>query len=292
MRFHWGWIEPVLSVPYVPTLGPVRPHDPLPDLFEAVVANAGTGVFLPYDKDRRWSDTKTEHVLADAIEHGPELTLVPTYLERGAGTVKVHVYGARPDSLSAGAVLARNLAATLGAGRARIVWFSGPDQPEAHAHGVGARVQLKDFARGPGAEPAAPVGEYKQLTAPAQDDFASFADQMAADGFTFLHQRMRAGTVGPVLTVLHEGRVAGAIGPMETMNDPSGTLRLLPQYFGVRPEYRGHGYGRSLWRAAMQWGHQHGAAYQLLQTEVGGASDRLCAAEGLTSLGFVNQRDG
>lgn len=47
----------------------------------------------------------------------------------------------------------------------------------------------------------------------------------------------------------------------------------------------------ALWRAAMRWGHQHSAAYQLLQTEVGGASDRLCAAEGLTSLGFVNQKD-
>ncbi|GGJ60660.1 GNAT family N-acetyltransferase [Streptomyces brasiliensis] len=73
------------------------------------------------------------------------------------------------------------------------------------------------------------------------------------------------------------------------MTDASGAARLLPQYFGVLPRYRGHDYGRTLWRAAMHWGHQHGAAYQLLRTEVGGASDRLCAAEGLTSLGFVNQ---
>lgn len=57
------------------------------------------------------------------------------------------------------------------------------------------------------------------------------------------------------------------------------------------PQFRCCGYGRALWRAAMRWGHQHGAAYQLLQTEVGGASDRLCEAEELTSLGFVNQRD-
>jgi GNAT superfamily N-acetyltransferase len=102
---------------------------------------------------------------------------------------------------------------------------------------------------------------------------------------------MRAGTVGPVLTVLHAGRAAGAIGPMETMTDPSGAVRLLPQYFGVLPQYRGCGYGRALWRAAMRWGHQHSAAYQLLQTEVGGASGRLCAAEGLASLGFVKQTD-
>src|SRR6266516_4481436 len=43
----------------------------------------------------------------------------------------------------------------------------------------------------------------------------------------------------------------------------------------------------ALWRAAMRWGQQHQAAYQLLQTEVGGASDRLCQSEGLTDLGLV-----
>ncbi|MFF2385644.1 GNAT family N-acetyltransferase [Streptomyces sp. NPDC058108] len=62
---------------------------------------------------------------------------------------------------------------------------------------------------------------------------------------------MRAGKTGPVLTVLHEGQVAGAIGPMETMPDAAGTVRLLPQYFGVLPQHRGRGYGRALWRAAM-----------------------------------------
>jgi hypothetical protein len=34
-------------------------------------------------------------------------------------------------------------------------------------------------------------------------------------------------------------------------------------------------------------GRRRGADYQLLQTEIGGASDRLCQGEGLISLGFV-----
>ncbi|MFD0208977.1 GNAT family N-acetyltransferase [Streptomyces hirsutus] len=284
MRFHWGWIEPVMPVPYVPTLGPARWGDPLHGLLEAVVENAGTGRFLLHDKDRRWAATKTERVLADAIEHDQEQTLIPTYAERGRGVVKVHVYGA---ALSAAADLARKLAAVHGAARARVVWFLGPDQPDAYARGT--RVQLKDFAMGPGAAPGVPVQEYKEL--PADAGFDVFADQMAEDGFAFLYDQMRAGAVGPVLTVLHDGRVASAIGPMETMTDASGAARLLPQYFGVLPFHRGRGYGRALWRAAMHWGHQHGAAYQLLQTEVGGASDRLCIAEGLSSLGFVNQAD-
>ena len=37
----------------------------------------------------------------------------------------------------------------------------------------------------------------------------------------------------------------------------------------------------------MHRGQQHDAAYQLLQTEVDGASDRLCRSEGLTDLGLV-----
>ncbi|WP_327240598.1 GNAT family N-acetyltransferase [Streptomyces sp. NBC_01318] len=291
MRFHWSWIEPVMPVPYVPTLGPVHPDDPVPDLLAAVVETAGTGRFLPYDKDRRWSDTKTERVLTDAIEHDRRQTLIPTLAERGAGTVKVHVYGAAPDGLSAGADLARKLAAVHGAAKARVVWFLGPNQPETYADGVSTRIQVKDFRTGPGKAPAAPVQKYKQLPEEVRADFAAFAEQMAADGFAFLYEQMQAGTVGPVLTVLHGDHVAGASGPMETMTDPSGAARLLPQYFGVLPQHRGHGYGRALWRAAMHWGHQHGAAYQLLQTEVGGASDRLCATEGLTSLGFVNQTD-
>ncbi|GGJ60649.1 hypothetical protein [Streptomyces brasiliensis] len=157
MRFHWGWIGRVMPVPYVPTLGPVHPDDPIPDLFEAVVETAGTGCFLPYDKDRRWSDTKTERVLVDAIEHDQRQTLVPTLVERGTGAVKVHVYGSAPDSLSTGADLARKLAAAHGAAKARVVWFLGPDQPEAYSRGVGTRVQLKDFADGPGLAPAVPV---------------------------------------------------------------------------------------------------------------------------------------
>jgi GNAT superfamily N-acetyltransferase len=82
-------------------------------------------------------------------------------------------------------------------------------------------------------------------------------------------------------------QIVGAIGPMEIRPDAVGRPQLMPQYLGVLPEWRGHGFGRALWRGAMQWGQDHGAAYQLLQTEVDGASDALCQAEGLKSLGFV-----
>ncbi|WP_145909105.1 GNAT family N-acetyltransferase [Kitasatospora viridis] len=90
-----------------------------------------------------------------------------------------------------------------------------------------------------------------------------------------------------MLTAVRDDRVVGAVGPVETMPDPIGRARLLPQYFGVVPECRGLDLGRLLWRAAMHWGYANGADHQLLQTTAGGVSDRLCQAEGLTGLGFA-----
>ncbi|SED64855.1 Acetyltransferase (GNAT) family protein [Streptomyces sp. 3213] len=110
---------------------------------------------------------------------------------------------------------------------------------------------------------------------------------MAPDGFAFLYEQMQAGSVGPILIAVLDGKVASAIGPMEIRPDAIGTPQLMPQYFGVLQEHRGKGLGRLLWHAAMHWGQNHGAAYQLLQTEVGGPSDRLCRSEGLASLGFT-----
>ncbi|WP_266708570.1 hypothetical protein [Streptomyces sp. NBC_01571] len=72
---------------------------------------------------------------------------------------------------------------------------------------------------------------------------------MVAERFAFLRAQMQSGKTGPLLTVLHEGRLAGAAGPMETMPDATGIVCLLPQYFGVLPQYRGGGNRRSVARS-------------------------------------------
>jgi hypothetical protein len=70
------------------------------------------------------------------------------------------------------------------------------------------------------------------------------------------------------------------------MPDSSGITRLLPQYFGVlrvpRPRPRPFPLAG---RHAL--GQHHQAADQILRTEVGGASDRLCQSEELTDLGLA-----
>lgn len=285
MRFRWDWLRPVVTAPYVPTIGPVHPSVLTDDLFADILRTASSRRFLPYDKDLRWSDTKDEHVLAEDIAHRPGETLIPTLLERGAGTIKVYAYGVEPGSRIIAAELTHKLCATYGAGKARVVRFLGPEYATRFAQGT--RIQLRDFSAGP-CPPAGPaISTFSDLSAPAGRSFGSFAKRMAGDGFGFLYTRMQAGAIGPVLVATADDRVAGAIGPMEIRPDAIGQPQLMPQYFGVLPEFRGRGLGRSLWRGAMRWGQDHGAAYQLLQTEVGGASDTLCQAEGLKSLGFV-----
>ncbi|MFJ3775189.1 GNAT family N-acetyltransferase [Streptomyces sp. NPDC090075] len=284
MRFRWDWLRPVVSAPYVPTIGPVHPSVLTEDLFtDTLIAASTDRWFLRYDKDIRWSDSKDESVLVEDVVHGPGETLIPTLSERGAGTIKVHLYGVGAESTFAATELAQKLAAEHGAGKARIVRFLGPEA----LHGRGTRIQLQDFRAAVRAAPDGPVRPFSEWPKGVRDTFAEFASEMAADGFAFLYGQMQAGTVGPVLTVAVGGEVSGAIGPMEIRPDAIGTPQLMPQYFGVRQDHRGQGLGRLLWRAAMHWGQANGAAYQLLQTEVGGASDRLCRAEGLTSLGFT-----
>ncbi|RAG83958.1 GNAT family N-acetyltransferase [Streptacidiphilus pinicola] len=287
MELSWDWLRPVMRVPYVPTLGPVHPDALGPELIADVLAVAGTTRLLPYDAEHRWSAMKDESVMPGDIEHGPGRTVIPTISIWGRGLVKVHWFGDGDAPVEELLQLARRLAAREDVERARVVWCE-PDRSSPQPGVSVTRVQLKTFR--PGEDGAVDgVEDLRQVPEPVRARFGVFAEQMAAHGFAFLWRRFQSDALaGPILTQVSGGRFVGAIGPMETMKDPVGAVRLLPPYFGVLPEQRGHGYGRQLWRAAMHWGQANGADYQLLQTELGGAADALCQAEGLTTLGYVH----
>jgi ribosomal protein S18 acetylase RimI-like enzyme len=289
MAIRWDWLQPLITVPYMPALGPVHPDAFDPGLVADVTGVAGTGRFLPYDKDSRWGGSKDESVLAGAVVQEPGLVLVPTLSTRRVRCVKVCVYTRDPrGALRQAAELGRRLCAEHDAGKGRLAWFLPPGSAPDPVASCG-RIQMRAFGPGhPAAVPASSVLPLDKRTGTVRASFSVFADKLAAEGFAFLDSRIREnGGAGPVLTCQQDGKIVGAIGPMEIMPDSQGAARLLPQYFGVLPEYRGLGLGRSLWQAAMHWGQQHDAAYQLLQTEVDGASDRLCRSEGLSDLGLM-----
>ncbi|MFF8443389.1 GNAT family N-acetyltransferase [Streptomyces californicus] len=284
MFFRWDWLRPQLAAPIVPTLGPIHPDALTVSVFEDILRAADTGDFLPYDKDRRWGGEKDEKALPEDVVHQPEHTLIPTLSRRGRGTVKVFAYGLHDSVVHEAAELAAKLASVHDVAGARAVRPLRPDT----AHPRGTRIQLKDFTARPCPAPDGPVRPVTAWPTAVQKTFAPFAEAMAGDGLAFLHTQMQAGRCGPVLATAVENRIVGAIGPLEIQPDATGRRQLLPQYFAVLPEVRGQGLGRHLWRAAMHWGQSHGAAYQLLQTEVGGPSDQLCRAEGLAFLGFTH----
>jgi GNAT superfamily N-acetyltransferase len=291
VEVRWEWLQSGLTAPYVPTLGPTHPLAITTGLFADVLQVAGTGRFLPHDKDRRWSARKNEQVLAGAIAQEPGLALVPTLSTGRSPCVKIHIYSRDPHgALARAAELGRRLCDERGVGKGRLIWFLPPGtDPDPVA--ACTRIQMRTFGPGqqiPATEPdAARVTPLDEVCGPVRATFSAFAEKLAAEGFAFLDGQIRESATGPVLTCRRDEKIVGAIGPMETMPDSQGVARLLPQYFGILPEHRGLGLGRALWRAAMNWGQQHQAAYQLLQTEVGGASDRLCLSEGLTDLGLV-----
>src|SRR5689334_24939896 len=110
MGLRWDWLQRAMTVPYVPALGPVHPAAVTSGLFADVIAIAGTGQFLPHDKDRRWADRKDEYVLVGTITQEPGLVLIPALCTRRDSCVKVHIYSKDPGGeMSRGAWLCRRL---------------------------------------------------------------------------------------------------------------------------------------------------------------------------------------
>jgi GNAT superfamily N-acetyltransferase len=277
---QWDWLQPLITAPYLPALGPVHPEAVTADLFTDLIETAGTGRFLPYDKDHRWADRKNEQVFAEAIIQEPGLVVIPALRSGSVSRVRVHVYSRQPyAALDHAAELGRRLCQQQDAMNGRLTWFLPPGSDPDPAAAC-TRIQLRTFSH---TQPEVPAGivPLDEVSAAVRETFSVFARKLAKDGFAFLDTRIGNGGTGPVLTCQRDNAIVGAIGPMEIMPDSRGVAQLLPQYFGVLPAYRGHGIGRLLWRAAMHWGQRHQAAYQLLQTQVGGASDRLCQSEGL-----------
>ena len=280
VRFRWDWLGPQVPVPYVPALGPVQPRALSVHLFDDVVSVAGTGAFLPYDKDRRWSATKDEHVLTGEIIHSPSRTLIPTLSTRGHGVVKIHHYGRTAPGLGQLAEWARELCLRYGAAAGKAIWFQ--DTPA----GARTRLLLKTYHDRDEREHGQQVTELRHCE--AAGTFPAFASQLGEGGFLFLLERMAAGrNDGPILVAVEDGRIVGAIGPLSTLTDASRTRTVPPQYFAVHPAYRRRGHGRALRRAARTWGHAHGAACKILQAETGSPAERLYRAEGLATLGFT-----
>lgn len=120
------------------------------------------------------------------------------------------------------------------------------------------------------------------------DTFPAFVEQLGADGFSFLYQRLKTALCdGPILVAVDDQRIVGAIGPLGILLDASGARTQPPQYFAVHPGYRNRGHGRALWQAAMAWNVENGAEYKVLQAASGSAAELLYMSEGLSTLGFV-----
>jgi GNAT superfamily N-acetyltransferase len=283
MRFREGWLADVVRVPSVPTLGPVHPEADLPKLFQAVVSVAGSGTWVPYDKDRRWFAVKGKYVITAEIIHRPGLTIIPA-LDARRGVLKVYHYGQQAPDLDEMGEMAGKWRAAYGASSVRLAWI------QVHPDGAQTRLMLKAYTHADQRPRDPRVSELH--ASPAASTFPGFAGDLAADGFGFLCERVTAGKGdGPVLVSVDKDRIVGAVGPLSVMTDAAGRRFVPPQYFAVHPAYRRKGHGHALWHAAIAWGYAGGATYKVLQAQAGAPAERFYQAEGLVTLGFTCQRE-
>ncbi len=314
-----GWFTGPLGVPYVPTLGPVHPGEYAAQLIRDVYAVAGTGQVLPYDKDVRWVGAKDEHVIGRVVatggpdhpgqcgqpgqpgqpgsghcEHaGPGCgVVIPTLARRPRPRITLYCYGS-PDR---GAIhrLAGDVRAEHPQAQVRLVMLRSGATESIGGAAVAVRIWMHDFATQTRTDPrqerwARGVHVLGECFGPLVHSFAGFAERMDADGWGFVRDQLRERDLGPILIRVHEGTVVAATGPLRVAADSGGRARLLPQYLGVLPEVRGHGFGRDLRHAVAGWARRNGAEYELLQTVIGGPADRLHTRLGARRLGTRHQ---
>ena len=106
MRLRADWLSRVLTVPYVPILGPAHPDqftaEMFTDVFADILTASRTGTALPFDKDRRWSPRKTDTVLVDEIVHRPDHTIIPTLSGAAVGRSRPSTTAMLPISTPSG----------------------------------------------------------------------------------------------------------------------------------------------------------------------------------------------
>jgi GNAT superfamily N-acetyltransferase len=202
-------------------------------------------------------------------------------IPRGGGSVKLYYYAAHEPDLIALQQFGERIAADHGAvAGSRVVWFS--ERP-GQARG---RIMVKRFSADD--DRASRDGVHDLAGCPVPDTFGAFADEVGPEGFSFLYQRLKAGHQdGPILVTVADDRIVGGLGPLSTVAGPDGRTIQQPAYFAVHPDYRGRGYGRTLWRASMAWGRTHGADVKILQAAPGSAAEALYVSEGLETYGYV-----
>lgn len=269
------------AVPYLPTLGPVHPDMMIAGVMKDILRVASSNDFLPYDKEARWSKDKLEQVLPDLIAQSPTGTIIPTLSQRGATSLKLHVYG-NPSAAVIGSTLAA--ARSFHPLPARIITFSN-DRPRTSDD------TLTIFLATP--VPFEPSNVTMLDTIPTAS--GSTLNDLASDpdnaGFAFLAGELDAGKIkGPVLVTADGGRVTGAIGPLQTLPDANGTPYLLPPYFGVAESARGQGNGRRLWQAAMDWAYRNGSAYHVFQAGTGSPAEAFYRRMSVATIGYVKVR--
>lgn len=176
---------------------------------------AGTGRFLPHDKDRRWAGRKDEQVLAGVITQEPGLVLVPTLSTGRRSWIKIHIYSPNPRAaLARAADLGSRLCRERDTAKGRLIWFLPPgSDPDPVA--ACTRIQMRAFSSarhvpvpGPGQARIVPLDE---VGGPVRATFTAFAEKLAAEGFAFLDARIRDSGTGPVLTCARDGKIVGAI---------------------------------------------------------------------------------
>lgn len=266
-----NYLGDIISVPYLPVLGPVHPREVSQKLLAEIEASSRSGVLLPYDKSRRWYKEPTERITTIHKAQDSKNMTIATTTKRGE---RHYFYG--------------NVAPADATGT--IITFS--REPLAPDPDEGCSVIFLD--------------EYEHKMTQYPDEHIRYAHELHSDqiaqllmlsdpasrgGFEMLiRDNLISSHEAPTLIYVDNGEVLGALGPLNILKDSRGIERILPCYFAVKSSARRQGVGAALWQAMRSWAYDHRARYKLLQAEYGSPAEHFYRRQDLRCLGYVYKK--
>lgn len=256
---------------YIPVLGPVYVSgNSIKNLLHDVLKNSQTNKFLPFDKNKRWFQKRTEKIILPAIIINDKEIYIPVK-DNFKNILKIFYYSNNfPDGKTI--IEAKKIYAKLKTdSRVNGLYFYCFKKPKTEIKFICHNIYLKNitmkdslvkFPEG--------IGFYNKLPVEIQSTFSDLGKEHLLEGFSFLWEKFMAKNkkLNSIICATEKNKIVGAIGPLDIAADARNELFLFPPHFGVIKRMRRAGIGEKLWKSAMNFAYKKGARYTLVQNEL------------------------
>lgn len=289
------WLKNVSQdAAYLPFLGPVYfSKNNKRRILNDVLKYAERETFLPYDKNQRWFEIKTEKIIVSEIVIKNRKDVYLPIIDRFQKKIKIFFYS-RKNPKKENFLAAQNIfQRIINKQDIKSFTFYCFKKPRNSLLFNCHHLYLKLFSVADLKKDFEVAVLLSSVKSPKiYKTLSTLGKQKNLEGFNFLWRQFlkSKGNQSPIFCIVKNEKIVGAAGPLSTIKDETGNNFLAPFYFGVSAKSRKKNYGTFLWRAAMRWGYENKARYLLIQAQKDSPADYFYKKQDLLLKGRIYSR--